>query len=101
MDCAKYDTGYWEYVEEWDINNCLIVAIRYRHGITIEGADLYCTTHPCVICLKMIINAGLQRVFYLEGYADEIVQSVIEESGFPVIQLSDPDQKPAEARAAG
>ena len=65
--------------------NALIQAAR--HGIRIEGAELYCTTHPCVICLKMILNAGITAVYYMEGYADAIAQAILDESGFPVIQL--------------
>ena len=65
--------------------NAIIQAAR--HGISIAGAVLYCTTHPCVICLKMIINAGLTHVYYLEGYADAIAEQIIAESGFPVVQM--------------
>lgn len=60
-----------------------------RHGISIDGAEMYCTTHPCVICLKMILNAGITHVYYLEGYADAIAQAILEESHFPVIQLDE------------
>ena len=45
----------------------------------------------------MIINAGLTRVYYLEGYADEIARQIIAEANFPVIQLdapADPDAAP-------
>ena len=73
--------------------NAIIQAAR--HGIRIEGASLYCTTHPCVICLKMIINAGLTEVTYLEGYADDIALQIIAESGFPMRQM----KLPAEPRA--
>jgi dCMP deaminase len=67
-----------------------------RHGISLEGAMLYCTTFPCVICLKMIINAGLTHVYYLEGYADAIAEQIIAESGFPVMRMADnsPDLSP-------
>ena len=69
--------------------NAIIQAAR--HGISIADAEIYCTTHPCVICMKMIINAGLTRVYYMEGYADEISRQIIAESGFPVVQLVDLD----------
>lgn len=71
-----------------------------RHGISIEGAELYCTTHPCVICLKMILNAGLTHVYYLEGYADAIAQQILVESQFPVIQV-DVDGQPVVTQAPG
>src|SRR5512137_2692809 len=34
------------------------------HGISINGATLFCTTLPCSICLKMLINAGIREIFY-------------------------------------
>ena len=58
-----------------------------RHGIRIEGAELFCTTFPCSICIKMIPNAGLTRVFYLEGYADPVARAIIDEAAFPVEAL--------------
>jgi len=62
--------------------NAIIQAAR--HGLSIAGGTLYCTTHPCVICLKMVINAGLVAVYYTEGYADEIVKQILAETQFPV-----------------
>lgn len=72
-----------------------------RHGISIEGAQMYCTTHPCIICIKMILNAGLRAVYYLEGYADEIARQIIVESGFPVIQLEAPPTAPSTGKRRG
>lgn len=40
------------------------------HGISLKGSTLYCTTQPCSICAKMIINAGIIKVLYQEGYDD-------------------------------
>ncbi|MBD3255441.1 MAG: cytidine deaminase [Candidatus Lokiarchaeota archaeon] len=47
--------------------NCIIQAAI--HGTSIEGnTTLYCTTFPCTYCLKSIINAGIKRLLYKEGY---------------------------------
>lgn len=40
------------------------------HGVSIEGATLYCTHQPCTLCAKMLINAGVKRVVYREDYPD-------------------------------
>ena len=60
------------------------------HGISIEGADLYCTNLPCIICTKMLLNAGIRRVFYLDGYADEMSLAMMEEAGVELIHLGAP-----------
>lgn len=62
--------------------NAIIQAARY--GININGATLYCTHQPCVICAKMIINAGISRVIYKEGYPDEFSMRLFAEAGTKV-----------------
>ncbi len=54
------------------------------HGVEILGATLYCTNHPCIICSKMIINSGIERIVYEEGYADALAKEMLRESGIEV-----------------
>ena len=58
------------------------------HGISIRGADLYCTNMPCVICTKMLINAGIRKVYYAEGYDDALSEQLFEEAGIQVERLN-------------
>lgn len=60
-----------------------------RHGTNIDGATLYCTTMPCIICTKMIINAGIRAIVYGEGYADELAREMITESGISTLLFTD------------
>jgi dCMP deaminase len=53
-------------------------------GSSIEGGTLYCTTQPCVICTKMIINAGIKRVVVKEAYPDELAQEMAAEAGLVI-----------------
>ena len=50
------------------------------HGVGIRGATLYCTNHPCIICSKMIINAGIQKIVFEQGYADSLARQMLKES---------------------
>ncbi len=54
------------------------------HGVEIRGAVLYCTNHPCIICSKMIINAGIEKIVYAEGYADALAKEMLGDSGIEV-----------------
>src|SRR5512137_1389079 len=54
------------------------------HGVSINGAELYCTHLPCSICIKMLINAGIENVFYLEGYPDDLSMKMIDESSITI-----------------
>ena len=51
------------------------------HGVAIEGATLYATLQPCILCAKMLINCGVREIHYLEGYPDELSLTMIEEAG--------------------
>ena len=62
--------------------NAIIQAAR--HGINIDGATLYCTTMPCIICTKMLINAGISTIVYAEGYADELAREMLAETGINI-----------------
>ena len=57
------------------------------HGVSLKGATVYCTNHPCVICAKMIINAGIVRVFYRDGYQDAMAREMLEEAGIETVCL--------------
>lgn len=57
------------------------------HGISLRGAELYCTTYPCFICSKMLINCGVRRIWISENYPDELSKSMLAEAGVEVIHL--------------
>ncbi len=50
-------------------------------GIAIDGATLYCTHQPCSVCAKMIVNVGIRRVVYREGYPDDFALEFFQEAG--------------------
>lgn len=50
------------------------------HGISIKGASIYTTTFPCIICSKMLINAGIEEIVYEDGYPDELSCRLLEEA---------------------
>ena len=58
-------------------------------GVSVQGATLYCTHQPCSICAKMIINSGITRVVFDEGYPDEFSIKMFNEAGVKVEKFSD------------
>ena len=61
--------------------NCIIQAAI--HGTSIKGeTTLYTTTFPCMSCLKLIINAGIKKVVYKEGYnmENKVKEELLRES---------------------
>jgi dCMP deaminase len=54
------------------------------HGVSVNGAILYCTNHPCTICAKMIINAGIVRIVVGGDYRDPLAEEMLAEAGIEV-----------------
>ncbi len=68
--------------------NCIIQAAI--HGTSIKGNTiLYSTTFPCMNCLKLIINAGIKKLFYKEGYnmENKVKESLLKESSLIIKQF--------------
>ncbi len=59
--------------------NALLQAAKY--GIAIRGAVLYTTHHPCSLCAKMIINAGITQILTSEDYPDALAKEMLNEAG--------------------
>ena len=59
------------------------------HGISIEGATLYCTHQPCILCAKMMINARVAKVVYLHCYPDQTALDFLEQAGIEVVRVEE------------
>jgi len=57
-------------------------------GTSISGATLYCTTFPCVLCAKMLINSGVRTIYVNDSYPDELSQQMLDEAGVEVIHMN-------------
>lgn len=53
-------------------------------GNSIDGASIFITHQPCVICAKMIINAGITRIVVRNGYPDSLAQEMLDQAGIKV-----------------
>ncbi len=61
-----------------------------RHGISIDGATIYSTTHPCVQCTKILLNAGVKEIIYRNDYPDELSDLLLGEAEI-VVRRFEPD----------
>ncbi|MDD5120278.1 MAG: cytidine/deoxycytidylate deaminase family protein [Candidatus Omnitrophica bacterium] len=57
------------------------------HGISVKGATLYSTTQPCVICAKMLINAGIKEIIITQGYPDKMAMEFLRAAKIKVRKL--------------
>jgi len=58
--------------------NALIQASLY--GINVKGSTLYATNQPCIICAKMLINAGVREIVVASGYPDKMAMDFLREA---------------------
>ncbi|MEW6607216.1 MAG: cytidine/deoxycytidylate deaminase family protein [bacterium] len=56
------------------------------HGMGINGASLYCTHQPCILCVKMLINAGIKKIVYEGAYPDELAMNLLKEANIDVVK---------------
>ena len=75
---TRHETCYAVHAEQ----NAIIQAARL--GVSIDGGTLYCTHQPCILCAKMIVNSGIRRVVYEQGYPDEFSRQILSEGGVSV-----------------
>lgn len=62
--------------------NAIIQAALY--GISVKDSIVYATNHPCIICTKMIVNAGIKGVVIASGYPDQMAKGFFKEAGVKV-----------------
>ena len=63
-----------------------------KNGISIEGAILYSTLHPCYNCLKMICNSGIKEIYYKDDYDlfvhDHKIDELLKKSGIKLHKIT-------------
>ena len=57
-----------------------LVAQAAFHGVKTEGSTVYCTHQPCIICTKILINAGVEKIYFKNPYSDPFAEKLLEES---------------------
>lgn len=65
--------------------NVLLQAALY--GISLSNSTLYITNQPCIICAKMIINAGIKEVVIAGEYPDKMARQFLDEAGVKIRRL--------------
>ena len=71
--------------------NAIITAAK--NGVSTEGATIYVNFQPCVICAKMIINAGIKRIVYKGDYPDELSLEMLKEAGVKLDKVKEGENK--------
>lgn len=52
-----------------------------KHGIAMDGSTAYCTHQPCVLCAKILLNAGVVDIVFRDSYPDPLSEELLAEAG--------------------
>ncbi len=77
---TRHETCYAVHAEQ----NAICQAAKL--GLSVEGATIYVTHQPCTICTKLIINAGIKKVVYNNGYPDDFSLDLLKEAGIELVK---------------
>lgn len=70
--------------------NALLQCAKF--GVKAEGADIYVTHFPCLQCTKMIIQAGIRKIYYLQNYHNhEYATNLLKQANIQVEQVAVPE----------
>jgi len=65
--------------------NAIIQAAK--HGVNINNSSIYVTASPCFYCFKLIVNAGIKKIYYLEFYRDEMIIEIAKKLNIELVDL--------------
>ena len=65
--------------------NALLQAAKM--GISVDKAVIYSTTTPCIICAKMLVGAGIKKIYTNLDYPDKLTKKYLQEAGIELIKL--------------
>jgi dCMP deaminase len=69
------------------------VAYAARHGVSLEGAEIYATDSPCYTCACLLINAGISAVIFIRKYRDESGLQLLADVGIKVYHVNIVDEE--------
>jgi dCMP deaminase len=63
------------------------VAQAAKHGIAIDRAEIYVTASPCLTCFKLLVNSGIQVIYYKEFYRDNRIKEYAKQGGIKLVYM--------------
>lgn len=87
-NCCENESGetHW-FVLHAEANAILKVAKSTNNCV---GATLYLTLSPCKDCSKLVLQAGIKRVVYMNAYKDTTGVDFLVDAGLEVVQIENP-----------
>jgi len=59
-----------------------------KRGVSCEGAIAYITHYPCIQCLKMMVQSGISKIYYINDYKNEYKLVEDLDINIPIIKMT-------------
>jgi dCMP deaminase len=63
------------------------IAQAAKHGVSIDGSDIYVTASPCIHCLKVIVNVGIKNIYYAKPYKIDNIREMVVQTGINLLEV--------------
>lgn len=60
-----------------------------KHGVMIDGSEMYVTASPCLTCFKLVANAGIRVIYYKEFYRDQRITDYARQADVQLVYMGD------------
>lgn len=71
--------------------NAIVQAATF--GVSIKDSIIYSTAHPCILCSKLLINAGIKKIIIEDSYPDEMSRDMLNEARVKIQILKKSNKK--------
>ena len=82
---SDFDAGEHHELSNSIHGEAALVAYCANNGISLKDSYLYVTTFPCPTCAKLVVDAGIKRVFYKDGYSLADAEMVLKNAGIEIV----------------
>ncbi len=70
-----------------------LVTKAAHDGISLNGAEIYTTTFPCPNCARLLVEAGVKKVFYDKGYSLLDAEQILDHAGVEIVKVATENNK--------
>ena len=63
------------------------IAQAAKHGVMIDGSEMYVTASPCLTCFKLVANSGITKIYYKEFYRDQRITDYAQQAGLELVYM--------------
>lgn len=81
---SNFDAGQHQEIFTSIHSEASLIAQAAHDGISLKDSIIYVTTFPCPNCARLLVKAGIKKVFYSKGYSLLDAEKILEHFGVEI-----------------